>query len=227
MCARPESGAGTRVATEPGSSHLVSGLVPDPRREGLVQLQVDGRPLMTVPADVVGRLALRVGDPLPADSHEALCRAADVEAAYRTLLRALERRPFACRDLARRLVLKGHPPEAADLAVARAERAGLLDDAVFARHYIQTRAARGRGPARLRRELTGMGVAAALADRILREELPPEVDDARVEALARKRAAQLAGLPRQDRYRRLLGFLARKGYRGGRVAELARKALDG
>jgi len=215
------------VATEPVPSRRISGLVPDPRREGVVQLQVDGRPLMSVPADLVGRLALRVGDPLPSDGHEVLCRAADTEAAYRTLLRSLERRPFACRDLARRLVLKGHPPEAADLAVARAEQAGLLDDERFARHYIQTRAGRGRGPARLRRELTGMGVLAATVDRVLAEELPPEEDDVRIEAIARKRAAQLADLPRVDRYRRLLGFLARKGYRGGRVRELARKALDG
>lgn len=215
------------MATEPVPSRRISGLVPDPRREGVVQLQVDGLPLMSVPADLVGRLALRVGDPLPSDGHEALCRAADAEAAYRTLLRSLERRPFACRDLARRLVLKGHPPEAADLAVARAEQAGLLDDEVFARHYVQTRASRGRGPARLRRELTGMGVLAATADRVLREELPPEADEVRVEAIARKRAAQLADLPRLDRYRRLLGFLARKGYRGVRVRELARKALDG
>lgn len=215
------------MATEPVPSRRISGLVPDPRREGVVQLQVDGRPLMSVPADLVGRLALRVGEPLPEDGHEALCRAADAEAAYRTLLRALERRPFACRDLARRLVLKGHPPEAADQAVARAEQAGLLDDEAFARHYIQTRASRGRGPARLRRELTGMGLVAATVDRILGEELPPEADEVRIEAIARKRAAQLASLPRVDRYRRLLGFLARKGYRGGRVRELARKALDG
>jgi regulatory protein len=182
---------------------------------------------MTLPAELVGRLALRVGDPLPMESHEALCRAADVEAAYRTLLQALGRRPFARRDLARRLVLKGHPPEAADEAVRRAERVGLLDDEQFARHYIQTRAARGRGPARLRRELTGMGVASALADRLLGEEMPEDAQEARVEALARKRATQLAGVPRPDRYRRLLGFLARKGYRGARVREVARRALDG
>jgi regulatory protein len=156
-----------------------------------------------------------------------LCRAADVEAAYRTLLQALSRRPFARRDLARRLVLKGHPPEAADLAVARGERVGLLDDEQFARHYIQTRAARGRGPSRLRRELTGLGVAPALADRLLGEELPEDAQDARIEALARKRAGQLGSGPRPERLRRLLGFLARKGYRGTRVRELARRALDG
>lgn len=215
------------MATDPAGGRRISGLVPDPRREGLIQLHVDGRLLMSVPAELVGRLSLRAGDPLPADSHEALCRAADVEAAYRTLLQALGRRPFACRDMARRLVLKGHPPEAADRAVARAERAGLLNDELFARHFVQTRAARGRGPARLRRELTVMGVPAPLADRVLGEELPAEDQDVRIAALARKRAAQLAGVPRPDRLRRLLGFLARKGYRGGRVRELARAALDG
>jgi SOS response regulatory protein OraA/RecX len=64
-----------------------------------------------------------------------------------------------------------------------------------------------------------------LADQVLAEEMPAEDQDARVTALARKRAAQLADLPRQDRYRRLLAFLARKGYRGTRVREIARTAL--
>jgi SOS response regulatory protein OraA/RecX len=69
-----------------------------------------------------------------------LARAADEEAAFRTLLRFVERRPFASRDLARRLVLKGHPSEAAAAAGARAERVALVDDARFTLHYVETRA---------------------------------------------------------------------------------------
>jgi regulatory protein len=213
------------LTADPGGAPRITGILPDARHPDSVRLQVEGRTLLTVPAVLVERLNLRVGDRLAEDGHDTLCRAADGEAAFRTALLALARRPFAGRDLARRLVLKGHPPEAADQAVRRAERAGLVNDETFARHYVQTRAARGRGPMRLRRELTGMGVTPPLADRVLAEEMPAADQDARVAALARKRAAQLADLSRQDRYRRLLAFLARKGYRGTRVREIARAAL--
>lgn len=213
------------MATEPARPR-VTGLVPDPRHEGSVRLQVDGRTLLTVPADILARLDVEVGEPLPTGEHETLCQAADVEAAYRTALRALGRRPFAGRDLARRLVLKGHPPQAADEAVARAERAGLVNDEQFARHFIQTRIERGRGPARLRRELAGMGVSGGVVDRLLTEEMPAERRTAQVEALARKRAGQLAHLPRPDRLRRLVGFLARKGHRGAEVHQIAKRAVS-
>lgn len=212
------------MATEPPPG-TVTALEPDGR--GVVRVHVDGRVLLSVSADVAERLAVRVGDRLTGERHGALCRAADEEAAWRTLLRALERRPFAARDMARRLVLKGHPPEAADAAVGRAQRTALLDDGQFARHYVQTRAARGRGPARLRRELAAMGVDARLADRVLAEELPADSQAERVTALARRRAGQLAALDRPDRLRRVVAFLARKGYRGPAVRNIARSVLDG
>ena len=88
-----------------------------------------------------------------------------------------------------------------------------MDDESFARHFIQTRSARGRGPARLRRELVGMGVAPLLVDRVLAEEEPEDQRGA-MTALIRKRSAQLKDLPRTDRIRRVIAYLARRGYTG-------------
>jgi regulatory protein len=199
--------------------------VTDPRSPESVRIQVAGRTLLTVPAVVAERLNLQPGAPLAGPTHEELCRAADAEAAYRTALQVLERRPFAARDLARRLVLKGHPPEAADQAVGRAERAGLVNDEAFARHFVQTRSARGRGPMRLRRELTGMGVSAGLTDRVLAEEIPEGASQSAILVLARKRAGQIKDVPRLDRVRRVVAYLARRGYRGPEVVRAVREAI--
>lgn len=204
----------------------ITGVVPDPRRREAVRIEVDGRPLLTVPAELVRQLGLVVGAALGGNVHQELCRAADAEAAFRTALRILERRGVARRDLARRLVLKGHPPEAADGAVHRAEQLGLVDDETFARQFIQSRAAKGRGPARLRRELTGMGIEAGTVDRLLTEELPEHEAGDRMAALARKRAAQLGELPRASRLRRIVAYLARRGYRGPEAVKAARAALS-
>src|SRR5512144_1755150 len=90
------------------SGRVIGAVVPEPRRAGSMRVMVDGRPLLTVPRDVAERERLGPGLPLEEPLLTRLGRAADEEAAFRTALRLLERRPFAARDLARRLVLKGH-----------------------------------------------------------------------------------------------------------------------
>lgn len=214
----------TATVTEVLAGAQVSGIVPDARHPGTLRIEVAGKTLLTVPGTAVDRLRISIGSALEPEAYRELCRAADAEAAYRAALVCLGRRPFSRRDLARRLVMRGHPPEAADFAVSRAEGAGLVNDETYARHYVQTRSARGRGPVRLRRELAVLGVSAAIADRVLAEEIDSS-DPGVVRALARKRAAQLGDVPRQDRFRRVVAFLARRGYAGPEVRQVVREAV--
>jgi regulatory protein len=211
--------------TEVPAGATVSGIVPDARHPGTVRVEVGGKALLTVPAEAVARLRVSAGASLEAATYKELCKAADAEAAYRSALACLGRRPFSRRDLARRLVMRGHPPESADHAVARAESVGLVNDETYARHFVQTRSARGRGPMRLRRELAVMGVAASIIDRVLAEQAE-ESDPGVVRALARKRASQLGGVERQDRFRRVVAFLARRGYAGPEVRKVVREAVS-
>ncbi len=218
----------TATLTEPASLRIVGAVVPDPRRAGSVRVMVQGRPLLTLPREVAERERLEPGMALEAALFTRLCRAADEEAAFRTALRYLERRPFAAKDLARRLVLKGHPPFAAEAARVRAERMGLLDDPRFTLHYVQTRAARGRGPLRLRRDLAALGVERSVVDQALSVAFGADGSDApQAEAVARRRLAQLRGLSRPVQRRRLLAFLARRGFAGHTVTRLVSALLGG
>jgi regulatory protein len=206
---------------------VLTALEPDPRRPGTLRVDVDGVRFGAVPADLAQAVGLAVGRALDAGLHDRLTEAADAEAAFRTLLRALERRSFARADLARRLIRKGHPRPAVDAAVERASGLGLLDDAAFAQSYVQTRAARGRGPARLVRDLLAMGVERTLVDRALAAEWPEGSDRSRVPfALAAKRAAQLGDLPRTVKRRRVLAYLARRGFSGRDITELVARVVD-
>lgn len=206
-------------------SRVIGTLATDPRRPSCVRVMVHGRPLLTLPREVALAERLAPGMLLEEPLYGRLCRAADEEAAYRTVLRLLERRPFAARDLSRRLVLKGHPPEAAAAAVERAERAGLVDDARFTEHYVATRAARGRGPLRLRRDLAALGVDRGLVDRAIAALGANGEGGPSVEALARKRLGQLKGLPKPVQRRRMLAFLARRGFVGEPVQQTLRNLL--
>ena len=199
------------------TSRVIGALTPDPRRPDCIRILVQGRPLLTIPRELAVAEQLAPGARLDDTRYARLCAAADAEAAFRTAVRCLERRPFAERDLARRLVLKGHSPAAAAAALDRGRALGLVDDARFVLHYVETRAARGRGPLRLRRDLAVLGVERGLVDRALDGAFPEGAEAPEIERLARKRLQQLGALPRQVLRRRLLAFLARRGFSGALV----------
>ncbi len=205
---------------------VIGALVPDPRFPGSVRIMARGNLLFTIPRQVAEAEQLAVGGAILDPQYRRLCRAADEEAAFRTALRRLEVRPFAAADLGRRLVLKGHSPEASQVAIERARGAGLLDDARFARHFIETRSARGRGPLRLRRELAGMGVDRVLIDQALGETFAAEDAEAsQVARLVERRRAQLGRLAPPVLRRRLLGFLARRGFVGWIARDAVTRAI--
>lgn len=210
------------TTTTSSPSPVITALAPDPRRPGAVRVSARDVTWTIAAADVAAcgaRVGLAVDDAL----REVLERAADAEAAFRTALRAIEQRSHARADLGRKLVKKGHARPAVEVALERCAGLGLLDDAAFARHFVETRSVRGRGPARLRRDLYAMGVTGSHVDAALahiQADGDPTGDQALT--LAARRAGQLGGVPREARKRRLLAFLARRGYTG----EAARAAVQ-
>ncbi len=208
------------------TARRITALVPEPQGAGSIQIEVDGTRFGSVAPEVVGAEQLRVGLELDEALLGRLAGCAEVEATYRTALRAVERRSFARADLGRRLRRKGHAPEAIASALERLAERGFLDDAAFAANYVETRAARGRGPLRLARDLAAMGVERSVIDRALaaHRESPDAAGDV-PRTLAAKRAAQLGDLPRHVRRRRVLAYLARRGYSGREVTDMVGKLL--
>lgn len=204
----------------------ITALDPDPRRPGTLRVEIDGHRFGAVPQEIAQAAGLVRGLGVTEELRERLAAAADVEAAYRTAIRALERRAFARTDLARRMRRKGHVPAAVDAALDRAAALGLLDDAAFAANYVQTRTARGRGPSRLAADLMAMGVERSIADRAIAAEWGEGTDRSSVpRALAETRSAQLGNLPRHIKRRRLLAFLARRGFSGRAVTDMVAEVV--
>jgi regulatory protein len=200
----------------------LTALAPDPRQPGYRLVEVDRGRFASLPSAALEPLSLQVGAELGPAVLDRLRELADVEAAERAALRALARRAHARLDLQRRLVKKQHPPAAVDAALERLATRGLLDDRRFAEQYAALRATRGKGPARLLRDLLAQGVERRVAEQAVRRALEEEGIDPELEAraVAAKRARQLAGLPVPVRKRRLLAFLLRRGYAGADVRGL-------
>ena len=205
---------------------VVTSIEPDSRGAGALRVNVNGRAFCTIPLALAPELGLRPGMVLDEILRERLGQAADAQAAFRFILAALGRRGFARRDLERRLVHRGHPREAARSALDRAVAAGLLDDRQFARSYTEVKSARGRGPARLLRDLLAMGVDRGVAEEAIAAAWAVEGKEAEATlALARKRAGQLGDIPRPAKRRRLLAYLARRGFAGRDVRATVSRVL--
>lgn len=201
---------------------ILTGLAPDPRRPGYHLVEIDRGRFASLPGESLAGLGLAVGGEIGPRVLARLQELADLEAAHRAALRALVRRAHARFDLRRRLLQKQHPPAAVDGALERLAAQGLLDDARFARDYAAAKAGRGRGPARLLRDLLAQGVERRVAEEAVRAALADEgVDPAEaVRAVAETRARQLAGLPAAVRRRRLAAFLQRRGFQGPGVQDV-------
>ena len=206
----------------------LTGVTPDPRRPSCVRLAVDGRPFGVASADAVAALGIAQGEELTPERLAQLTRLTDDEAAFRAGLTALGHRPRATVDLGRRLVRSGHPPASVEHALGRLTALGLLDDAAFAASYVETRSERGRGPARLRRDLRLLGVDSDVASTAITAHWPDEEGPAEAALLlAQRRAPQLAHLAQPVQRRRLLAFLARRGFTGRAALDATRQALAG
>ena len=151
----------------------------------------------------------------------------DPESVARSLcLRALTGAPSTRQQLAEMLARKDVPEAAAEAVLDRFVEVGLIDDAAFARAWVDSRQA-GRGLARraLQAELRAKGVDAEVAAQAVET---VDADDERAAALrlVERRARSMQRLDRPTATRRLIGMLARKGYHGGLAAAVVREVLD-
>ncbi|HLB37623.1 MAG TPA: regulatory protein RecX [Gemmatimonadales bacterium] len=207
---------------------IITGLTADSRQPGYLVVEADRARYASLPLEVVHQLELKVGLEVQGEQAERLRRAAEVESAHQVAARLLAMRPRSVYDVLARLRERGHNPSAAAAAVGRLEAAGVLDDAAYARHFARVRAPRGHGPARLLHDLLAKGVDRRVAERAIAEVLDQEGVDASAQAraLAGKRMGQLRDVPPRQRRRRLLAYLARRGFRGREVQDMVSDMLS-
>jgi regulatory protein len=153
-------------------------------------------------------------------------RVLDAKAARLAAGDLLSRRAWTMAELTRRLVRRGAPPDVAASVVDDLAGRGYVDDAVFARNFVETRAARGYGTARLTADLRARGVAPALIIAALND-LDSGAQVERARALGRRRLDALvsaSGRRAGDRIAgRLRDYLLRRGFPGSVALRVVRE----
>ncbi len=141
-------------------------------------------------------------------------------------LRLLTAAPRTQAELATALRRRGVPDDAARAVLARFAEVKLIDDAMFARAWVESRHhSRGLAGRALGAELRRRGVAKEDIATAL-DELDPEQEVATARDLVAQRLASTRSQPGPARMRRLVGMLARKGYSPSLAYRVVREALE-
>lgn len=144
-------------------------------------------------------------------------------------LRFLEARQRSAAEVRRRLVFHGYRADLVDDAIERLAELGMIDDAAFARAWVESRdRARPRGERALRQELARKGIDLAIADETIeaRELERPDADENAARRLLERHASALARVadPRARR-QRAYALLARSGFDPDVATTLARSIV--
>jgi regulatory protein len=187
------------------------------------------------------------GTPRRRREHPAAARARRAEiddpaVVLEAALRFLEPRARSVAEVRRRLTGNGYRAELVDTAIERLLDLGMLDDAAFARHWVESRdRARPRGRLGLTGELRRLGIDPATIAAVLDEreaaapgrgasdataegDAPASADEDAARRLLERKARALARYDPRQRRSRAYALLARHGFEPAVCSTIAAEA---
>lgn len=202
-------------------SGRITALEPQVKHANRFNLYVDDQFVLGLSALNAARL--RVGQTLSADDLAKIERAETFETAHEKALRFLEPRPRSATEVKQHLAKKKIAPAVIDQVIARLADAGLIDDAAFARYWVENREQfKPRAARALRFELKRKGLANAdIAEAV------GEIDESEsAYRAAQARAPRWRGLERREFLDKLTAFLVRRGFGYAVAKDAAQRAWD-
>ena len=152
---------------------------------------------------------LKVGDEISRERIDQLKKAGEADKAYHRALYFLKFRPRSRAEIVRYLKEKEFSQDAINCAVDRLETNGLIDDAGFARLFVENRRSfRPKGAYALRFELRAKGVT----DKIIDDVLNDYDENAAARAALTPKMKQWEHLEKKAFKKKAFDFLRRRGF---------------
>ena len=129
-------------------------------------------------------------------------------------------------QLAQILEKREIPAEIARSLLDRFEEVQLIDDAVFAAAYVRSRVEKGKSSRIIGRELQQKGVDRSIVEEAI-SGISRDDEEKMVLELGRARWDRLVDVPPDARYRRVAGFLMRRGFSSSMVSSALREIRSG
>lgn len=199
----------------------VTGITARKRERGRFLIAISGAPAFTLSEETLFRGGLQIGDELDTGAITRLLADDDVARATEAALHFLAYRARSEQEVRSRLKRGAFSPEAIDATIVKLNDWRYLDDADFARRWVESRASgKPRGQRLLQQELRQKGIDAETSKQVIAEADLDEVSAAT--ELARKRLSAMTGEDPLATRRKISAYLARRGY----GFDVVRKALE-
>lgn len=191
-------------------SGIITGIEIQRKHRSRVNVYIDNRFAFSLSNIVAEGASLKSGTHLSDDEIEQLLNRDQFQKALDAALRFLSYRPRSEKEVRDKLLKKGFSEPFIDKVLARLAELGIIDDAAFARFWVQNRDTYSpRSHRALKFELRSKGVERHIVDEALEETVDVETS---ATAAARKKLKSVRNLD-YNRFREKLGaYLARRGY---------------
>ena len=192
------------------------------KERGKYRVTVNDAEDVLVPVSLMRERPLKEGQPIDLEDYDNWLMVRQYRFALDRAVGYLATRARSVREIEQKLLQAGYRPSTVEMVIYKLQRENLLDDADFARQWVESRQNHKLGRSRIAQELRRKGISQEEA-----EEAISAIDDedqlAGAVALAEKAAARIK--PGEDLRKassRIAGMLARRGYSW----DIARQAIE-
>lgn len=185
-----------------------------------VSIFIDGAYHFSVHMDVLIDYGLTVGSEITEGLLEQIQSKDELKKAYAKGIDIVSRRLHTEKEVRDKLKDKDYAPRTIDQTIEKLKEYGYIDDEAFLEHYLSFKSS-SQGPRKIRYDLQRKGIA----DHLIENALEGLKDDAynNCMVLASSRLEGMSqSLEMSKKYRRLAGYLERKGFNFATVKEVLR-----
>ena len=196
------------------------------RERGRLRVTINDDSEVLVPLSLFRERPLTVGEPIDMEEYDQWLLLRQYRHALDRAVAFLAGRARSRREMEERLLRSGYRPCTVEMVLYKLEREHLLNDADFARQWVEARSGRKLGRSRIAQELRRKGIDADEAEEAL-SAIGEDAQLADAIALAEKAAARAKSDedPRKT-YQRIAAMLARRGFRWDITKEALAQVLQ-
>lgn len=196
------------------------------KERGKYRVTVNESEDVLVPVSLMRERPLKEGQPLNLEEYDNWLMVRQYRFALDRAVGYLAARARSRHEIEQKLLQAGYRPSTVEMVLYKLQRENLLDDADFARQWVEARSTRKLGRSRIAQELRRKGVSQEEAEEAL-SVIEDEDQLSGAIALAQKAAERIKpGEDLRKAANRIAGMLARRGYSWDISKEAIRQALS-
>lgn len=180
-----------------------------------------------VPVSLFRERPLSVGDAIDLEEYDQWLLLRQYRHALDRAVAFLAGRARSRREMEERLLRSGYRPCTVEMVLFKLEKEGLLDDADFARQWVEARTARRMGRGRIAQELRRKGVSAQEAEEALEALSEEDQLEGAIHLVEKALSRVSTGEDPRKTAARITAMLARRGYDYDVAREAISRVMEG